>query len=150
MAVDATELGALPIFATLTPLELERLAAGADRVEIDEPGVELTREGDFGHSAFVVLSGSARVDVGGADVRELTTGDLFGEVGRARLGPPHRHRRLVDADGAGEHASSSDLWEIEETNQAFAADAAPTLARTPRAAGAHVSHRRSAAGGGRR
>ena len=120
MSVDATELGALPIFDTLTPLELQRLAAGADRVEIDEPGVELTREGDFGHSAFVILSGSARVDVGGAEVRELTTGDLFGEV--AVLASGRRTATVVSTTPMVlASVFKRDLWEIEETNQAFAA-----------------------------
>ena len=80
MPVDATELGELPIFGMLSTSELETLAAGAERIEVGEPGIELTRQGDFGHSVFVVLEGRAQVAIEGRVVRELSVGDLFGEV----------------------------------------------------------------------
>ena len=109
MSVDATELAALPVFDALSPKELERLAAGADRVEIGEPGVELTTEGDFGHSVFVVLEGSARVSIGAEAVRDLSPGDLFGEV--AVLSSGRRTATVVSLtpDGARERLQARRL-----------------------------------------
>ena len=121
MSVDATELAALPVFDALSPKELERLAAGADRVEIGEPGVELTTEGDFGHSVFVVLEGSARVSVGDEVVRDVSPGDLFGEV--AVLSSGRRTATVVSLTPMVlASVFKRDVWEIEETNAAFAAE----------------------------
>jgi len=121
MSVDATELAVLPVFDALSPKELERLAAGADRVEIGEPGVELTTEGDFGHSVFVVLEGSARVSVGDEVVRDVSPGDLFGEV--AVLSSGRRTATVVSLTPMVlASVFKRDVWEIEETNAAFAAE----------------------------
>jgi CRP-like cAMP-binding protein len=121
MSVDATELAALPVFGTLSPAELDRLAAGADRVEIGEAGVELTKEGDFGHSVFVVLEGTAQVAVDGTVVRELSEGDLFGEIAVLTSG-----RRTATVVSSTPMVLLSvfkrDVWALEEQNDAFAAE----------------------------
>jgi len=120
MPVDATELGALPIFGTLSSAELERLAAGADRVEVAGAGVELTKEGDFGHSVFVVLEGGAQVVVAGEVVRELSAGDLFGEI--AVLSSGRRTATVVSSTPMVlMSVFKRDVWAIEETNDAFSA-----------------------------
>ena len=80
MPIDATELGAFPIFGPLARDELAKLAAGAKRIEIDEPGVELTQQGEFGHCMFVVLKGKATVAIDGEHVRDISVGDPFGEI----------------------------------------------------------------------
>ena len=119
MSVDAAELGALPVFGSLSQDELAKLAAGAERVEVGEPGVELTKEGDFGHSVFVVLEGTAEVAVDGDIVRELSHGDLFGEV--AVLSSGRRTATVVSSTPmALVSVFKRDVWAIEEKNDAFA------------------------------
>ena len=121
MPVDTAELGALPVFGSLSPDELARLAAGAERVEVGEPGVELTKEGDFGHSVFVVLDGTARVAVDGNDVRDLSRGDLFGEV--AVLSSGRRTATVVSSSPMTLlSVFKRDVWAIEEKNDGFAAE----------------------------
>lgn len=119
MPVDATALGELPIFGMLSTSELETLAAGAERIEVGEPGIELMRQGDFGHSVFVVLEGRAQVAVEGRVVRDLSVGDLFGEV--AVLSSGRRTATVVSSTKmvlAG--VFKRDVWTIEEKNAAFA------------------------------
>ena len=119
MSVDAAELGALPVFGSLSQEELAKLAAGAERVEVGEPGVELTKEGDFGHAVFVVLEGTADVAVDGDIVRELSHGDLFGEV--AVLSSGRRTATVVSSTPmALVSVFKRDVWAIEEKNDAFA------------------------------
>jgi CRP-like cAMP-binding protein len=121
MSVDAAELGALPVFGSLSQEELAKLAAGAERVEVGEPGVELTKEGDFGHSVFVVLEGTARVTVDGDVVRELSRGDLFGEI--AVLSSGRRTATVVSSTAMTlVSVFKRDVWAIEEKNDAFAAE----------------------------
>jgi len=121
MSVDAAELGALPVFGSLSQDELAKLAAGAERVEVGEPGVELTKEGDFGHSVFVVLEGTAQVAVDGDVVRDLSRGDLFGEI--AVLSSGRRTATVVSSTPmALVSVFKRDVWAIEEKNDAFAAE----------------------------
>jgi voltage-gated potassium channel len=121
MSVDAAELGALPVFASLSQQELARLAAGADRVEIGEAGVELTTEGDFGHSVFVILDGTAQVVIDGGVVRNLSAGDLFGEI--AVLSSGRRTATVVSSTPMVlVSVFKRDVWAIEEKNDAFAAE----------------------------
>ena len=121
MPVDAAELGALPVFGSLSEEELARLAAGAERVEVGEAGVELTKEGDFGHAVFVVLEGTAQVAVDGDAVRDLSRGDLFGEI--AVLSSGRRTATVVSSTPmALVSVFKRDVWAIEEKNDAFAAE----------------------------
>ena len=121
MPVDAAELGALPVFGSLSQDELAKLAAGAEHVEVGEPGVELTKEGDFGHSVFVVLEGTAQVAVDGDVVRDLSRGDLFGEI--AVLSSGRRTATVVSSTPmALVSVFKRDVWAIEEKNDAFAAE----------------------------
>lgn len=120
MSVDAAELSALPIFSSLPEDELNVLAVNAERIEIETAGVELTREGDFGHAAYVVLSGEARVVADGRDLRTLASGDMFGEVAVLASG-----RRTASVISSTPMVIASifkrDLWKAEEKNPAFAA-----------------------------
>jgi CRP-like cAMP-binding protein len=121
MSVDTTELAALPVFGSLSPDELAKLAAGAERVEVGEPGVELTKEGDFGHSVLVVLEGTAQVSVDGSAVRDLSRGDLFGEI--AVLSSGRRTATVVSSTPMTLlSVFKRDVWAIEEKNDAFAAE----------------------------
>jgi CRP-like cAMP-binding protein len=121
MAVDVAELAALPVFGALSEDELARLAAAAERVEVGESGVELTSEGDFGHSVLVVLDGTAQVSVDGNVVRDLTRGDLFGEI--AVLSSGRRTATVVSSTPmALVSVFKRDVWAIEGKNDAFAAE----------------------------
>lgn len=68
-----------PVFAALPVAELEVVARSATERSI-EPGGVLIREGEPGHSYFVVSSGELGVSVGGRPVRRLRRGDGVGEV----------------------------------------------------------------------
>jgi len=128
MAVDQTDINQLTAFKTLSSAELERLAAGAERVSIEGPGVEITVQGDFGHSVFVVLEGDARVVVDGQEVGRLSRGDLFGEIAVIASG---RRTATVESLGAMKLVSffKRDVWALERSNEAFA-DALRTLRPT--------------------
>jgi cAMP-dependent protein kinase regulator len=119
MAVESSELQASPIFARLEPAQLETLSEGAECVEIAEPGVELTKAGDFGHCMFVILDGIAEVSVDGAVVRELQVGDLFGEIAVTASG-----RRTANVVSKTPMRLASvfkrDVWALEQANPGFA------------------------------
>ena len=78
--VDAVELRAVALFGSLDDQELESLASCAELVEISSEGIDLTRQGDFGHAVFAVVGGTADVTVDGSPVRQLGRGDVFGEI----------------------------------------------------------------------
>lgn len=119
MAVDTEELRALTILATLSPAELERLASSGERVEVEGGGVEITQQGDFGHSVFAVLEGDARVLVDGQDVGRISEGELFGEIAVIASG-----RRTATVESLGPMVLASffkrDIWALEKSNVAFA------------------------------
>jgi CRP/FNR family transcriptional regulator, cyclic AMP receptor protein len=78
---DATQTNALqqtPFFAGLAVEELAEIAEVGSTVSF-EPGATIVAEGDPGDAMYVVLSGTAEVDVGGRFHR-LTQGDFFGEM----------------------------------------------------------------------
>ena len=78
---DATQTDALqqaPFFAGLPLEELEEIAEIGSTVTF-EPGATIVTEGDLGDAMYVVLSGTAEVDVGGR-YHELSRGDFFGEM----------------------------------------------------------------------
>ena len=90
-----------------------------ERVEVEGPGVEITLQGDFGHSVFAVLEGDARVLVDGQEVGRLSAGDLFGEIAVIASG-----RRTATVESLGPMVLASffkrDIWALEKSNAAFA------------------------------
>ena len=128
MAVAVADLAVVPAFAALAPGELESLASGGERVDVEGPGVEITQQGDFGHSVFAVLEGEARVLVDGREVGQLSKGDLFGEVAVIASG---RRTATVESRGAMVLVSffKRDIWSLEKSNAAFA-DALRSLRAT--------------------
>ena len=58
--------------------ELEAIAEVGSTVTF-EPGSTIVSEGDLGDGMYIVLSGTAEVDVGGR-FHQLTAGDFFGEM----------------------------------------------------------------------
>jgi CRP-like cAMP-binding protein len=119
MTVSVSELTLIPAFAALAPDELAKLAASGERVELEGAGVEITQQGDFGHSVYAVLEGEARVVVDGEEVAKLSQGDLFGEVAVIASG---RRTATVESLGAMVLVSffKRDIWALEKSNAAFA------------------------------
>jgi CRP-like cAMP-binding protein len=77
-------LGRVPVFSTLEPEDLERIAELAVPRSF-EPGQAVFREGDSSDTCYVVRSGHARATRGSADGRTITLavfgpGDFFGEL----------------------------------------------------------------------
>ena len=78
--MDGSRLSAaIPLVAGLTDRELATVASAASEVSAEE-GQSLAAEGDFGHALYVIESGTATVTADGEPLRELGTGDVFGEI----------------------------------------------------------------------
>jgi CRP-like cAMP-binding protein len=79
MAVAATDLAGIPLFASLAETEIEEAARWFDAKTVSE-GVTLTIEGASGYSFFVIADGSATVSSDGRELVTLGPGDYFGEM----------------------------------------------------------------------
>jgi CRP-like cAMP-binding protein len=79
MSAMSDSLRAVPMFSELPDRELRRLAESMQERSYSE-GQEILVEGEGGIGFFVILDGSAKVSVGGGDVRTLGPGDSFGEM----------------------------------------------------------------------
>ena len=75
----AHSLAAVPILSSLSPRELNDLAA-AMREHTYAPGDTLTSEGEGGIAFFVILEGNATVSVRGEAKGKLAAGEHFGEL----------------------------------------------------------------------
>jgi CRP/FNR family transcriptional regulator, cyclic AMP receptor protein len=75
---DPVVLRTIPFFADLPVGDLEAVLAVGGPVSFQQ-GEAIVREGDPGDAMYVLLSGSAEVDVGGR-FHTLRTGDFFGEM----------------------------------------------------------------------
>jgi CRP-like cAMP-binding protein len=73
------------LFAGLEDDEVDRVLAAGQTVPFSE-GDAIVESGDRGDAMFVVLSGEARVDVGGR-FHILKPGDFFGEMALIAPGP---------------------------------------------------------------
>ena len=69
----------VPLFAGCSKVELQKLAAIADEIDLRD-GTELTREGRPGREFFVLIDGTVAVTQEGERVAELTSGDWIGEI----------------------------------------------------------------------
>jgi CRP/FNR family transcriptional regulator, cyclic AMP receptor protein len=78
--VDPADLKTLPLFASLTDGELERLSRWADDVDVPA-GKHLVEEGAWAWEFFVILEGEAEVLRDGQHLADLGPGDFFGEMG---------------------------------------------------------------------
>jgi hypothetical protein len=122
-------LAELELFASLDQEQLGRLAAWAHERWV-EPGDEVVRAWDAARDFFVVLEGTASVEVRGEVVNRLARGDFFGELaaldwgagyGRARsatvtaverlrllaLAPAHLNILMADAPSVDERIQSA-------------------------------------------
>lgn len=76
----------IPLFAGCSARDLDRLARATDEVTLDA-GTTLTRQGDIGREAFVLLSGTAEVQRDGVSVAEVGPGAVIGELALLDGGP---------------------------------------------------------------
>ena len=72
-------LSRVPLFASCTHKELEFIAAHTDDVAVPA-GKELTRQGQLGHTFYVLLDGEAEVVIDGSLRNTMREGDFFGEI----------------------------------------------------------------------
>jgi CRP/FNR family cyclic AMP-dependent transcriptional regulator len=72
-------LQGVPLFASCSKAELERIASLADELDLAE-GATLIREGERGREFLVVVDGTVRVTKRGRTVRDLGSGDFIGEI----------------------------------------------------------------------
>lgn len=77
--MDVQALASLPFFSALTPDARRAVAPYAERIRV-EPGTQLTKEAKPGYLFFVIESGTATVLQDERAVRELGTGEFFGEI----------------------------------------------------------------------
>jgi CRP/FNR family transcriptional regulator, cyclic AMP receptor protein len=82
----AKQLQAVPLFSGLTKKELGVVGGVAKEVSAS-PGDVLAKEGESGVGFFLIVTGTARVVVGGRTRRRLGSGDTFGEIALLDGGP---------------------------------------------------------------
>jgi CRP-like cAMP-binding protein len=79
-------MGAMQIFDPVRPLDARSL--GGPTLEVQVPrGTRVVAEGQLIGTFFVIRSGSAEIWRGGARVRELHSGECFGEIDPAASAP---------------------------------------------------------------
>ena len=79
MKPDPEQLARLPLFATLTPEQLQAIARLTEQRR-EPSGTVLVGEGASAYALFVILSGTADVTRGAAKLGTLRPGDFFGEI----------------------------------------------------------------------
>ena len=77
--MEASRLGAIPLFEGLTDKELAAIADAASETAASE-GQILANQGDFGHALYAIETGTASVSADGVPLRTLGPGDVFGEI----------------------------------------------------------------------
>ena len=80
--MDASRIGAFPMFAGLPAAELEALAATMTEVDVDA-GAQVVALDDYGSSLYFIEQGEAEVHTDGDrehERRALGPGDAFGEI----------------------------------------------------------------------
>jgi CRP-like cAMP-binding protein len=77
--MEASRLGAIPLFEGLTDKELAAIADAASETAAGE-GQILANQGDFGHALYAIEAGTASVSADGVPLRTLGPGDVFGEI----------------------------------------------------------------------
>jgi voltage-gated potassium channel len=109
--VDAAQLDAIPLFTALTLDQRATVAEACAELTV-EAGTTLVREGDFGHGAFAITSGTADVVQDDSVVRTLGPGDMFGEI--AVLSGGRRTASVIaTTDMTLITLLNRDLWRIE-------------------------------------
>jgi CRP-like cAMP-binding protein len=122
--VDRSRVAPISVLSGCPDEELDAVARVASEREF-AAGETLMSEGDFGHSLFLVESGSADVLIEGERVREVGPGEVLGEV--AVLASGRRTASVVATSSVQVIAFfKPDVWRLERD--------APEAARRLRAA----------------
>lgn len=79
MAVEATRVARVPLFADLSTEQIAKTAANFEERHV-EAGGNLTTEGGGGYFFFVIDSGTAEVIRNGVVIATFGSGDFFGEA----------------------------------------------------------------------
>jgi CRP/FNR family transcriptional regulator, cyclic AMP receptor protein len=86
--VDVVEsLAQLALFADLTPAQLEAVVHTFDE-EVFSAGQRVLRQGLSGGNVYVIIEGEASVQANGQELRQLSRGDVFGELAALTDRPP--------------------------------------------------------------
>ncbi len=75
-----------PLFSSCSSKDLEKIAKAGDRITF-EKGEVLTKQGDPGKEAFIILSGKATVKRSGKKVATISTGSVVGDLSLLDHGP---------------------------------------------------------------
>jgi glutamate/tyrosine decarboxylase-like PLP-dependent enzyme len=98
-ASGVADLERLPIFRSLRPGELERVAETAELREAAS-GQTIVAQWDASKDFYVVLAGNVDVSVDGERVRELGPGEFFGELAALDWGSGYGYPRLATVTAA--------------------------------------------------
>lgn len=79
-------IASIPLFAGADDRALEHLAATIDTVEV-EAGTVLIQQGLRHNSVYVIVSGSAAVEINDVPVTIISDGQVFGEIAFFSQGP---------------------------------------------------------------
>jgi CRP/FNR family cyclic AMP-dependent transcriptional regulator len=79
-------LKSVPLFASCTDRDLARIDKAVDEMSVP-PGTVLTRQGDIGREAFIIVSGTATVTRDGVEVATVGPGVQIGELALLDGGP---------------------------------------------------------------
>jgi CRP-like cAMP-binding protein len=79
-------LAAVPLFSACSRKDLQRIARASDEATL-EPGRLLTRQGESGREAFVIVEGEAKVERNGKKIATLGPGSCIGELSLLDKGP---------------------------------------------------------------
>ncbi len=76
---SAIDLSSVSVFSELSKRELSALERLMTEVTVAD-GTSLTRQGEVGREFMIITDGTARVEIDGATVAHLSSGDFFGEL----------------------------------------------------------------------
>jgi CRP-like cAMP-binding protein len=84
--MDEKSLKSIPLFASLSKSERQRVASCTDEIDLAE-GKVLVHEGEFAYEFFVIEEGTAEVLRNDQHVADLHPGDFLGEMGAVSKAP---------------------------------------------------------------
>jgi CRP-like cAMP-binding protein len=79
-------LAAVPLFSLTAKKHLRQIAQQFKLRNVPE-GERLTEQGEYGREFYVVVSGNARCEVDGREIRKFGPGSFFGELALLAGGP---------------------------------------------------------------
>jgi CRP-like cAMP-binding protein len=76
--VGLSALRAMPLFSGVTEYDLQSILK-LGQIRSYQPGQAIVERGEIGDALFVILRGTAKVEVAG-DAQDIKPGDVFGEM----------------------------------------------------------------------